>query len=129
LKKQPTVLGEDLIVVASQLASFDKTRDRPDLLALDAAGKLVVVEIKRDESGSGQDLQALRYAAYVATMQTDQIVELFRSYRQQQHAETLTNDEARERNWSSSLELNRSKPWTKMKSLASSLSLANFGLG
>ena len=35
LKKEPTLLGEDLLVVASQLASFDKTRDRPDLLALE----------------------------------------------------------------------------------------------
>jgi RecB family endonuclease NucS len=90
LKKEPTLLGEDLLVVASQLASFDKTRDRPDLLALDAAGKLVVVEIKRDESGSAQDLQALRYAAYVSTLQADQVIDLFRSYRGAEHGESLS---------------------------------------
>src|SRR5438552_19118554 len=77
LKREPTLLGEDLLDVASQLASFDKTRDRPDLLAVDGAGKLVVIEIKRDDSGSGQDLQALRYAAYVSTLQVDQLVELY----------------------------------------------------
>jgi alkylated DNA nucleotide flippase Atl1 len=97
LKKEPTLLGEDLLVVASQLTGFDKTRDRPDLLALDAEGKLVVVEIKRDESGSGQDLQALRYAAYAPAIQADQVVELFRSYRSAEHGETLGAEQARAR--------------------------------
>ena len=80
---------------APKLSGFDKTRDRPDILALDAQGKLVVVEIKRDESGSGQDLQALRYAAYASTIQADQVVELFRTYRRAEHGETLDADEAR----------------------------------
>jgi hypothetical protein len=95
LKKEPTLLGEDLLVIASQLTGFDKTRDRPDLLALDASGKLVVVEIKRDESGSGQDLQALRYAAYASTLQADQVIELFRVYRGQEHGESLSAEQAR----------------------------------
>jgi alkylated DNA nucleotide flippase Atl1 len=95
LKAEPSLLGEDLLIVASQLTGFDKTRDRPDLLAIDAAGKLVVIEIKRDESGSSQDLQALRYAAYISTLQADQVVELFASYRASQYGESLTQDEAR----------------------------------
>ena len=97
LKKEPALLGEDLLVIASQLTGFDKTRDRPDLLALDDSGKLVVVEIKRDESGSGQDLQALRYAAYASTLQADQVIELFRSYRSKEHGETLSTEQARTR--------------------------------
>jgi alkylated DNA nucleotide flippase Atl1 len=97
LKKEPTLLGEDLLVIASQLTGFDRTRDRPDLLALDDSGKLVVVEIKRDESGSGQDLQALRYAAYASTLQADQVAELFRHYRRAEHGETLSPEEAQAR--------------------------------
>jgi alkylated DNA nucleotide flippase Atl1 len=97
LKKEPTLLGEDLLLIASQLTGFDKTRDRPDLLALDDSGKLVVVEIKRDESGSGQDLQALRYAAYASTLQADQVIELFRDYRSKEHGETLSTEDARKR--------------------------------
>src|SRR4051794_16937540 len=64
LKQQPAVLGEPLKIIASQLAGFEGTQDRLDLLALDQDGKLVVIEIKRDETSKNQDLQALRYAAY-----------------------------------------------------------------
>jgi len=97
LKKEPSVLGENLLIIASQLTGFDKTRDRPDHLAIDTAGKLVVVEIKRHDAGSAQDLQALRYAAYVSTLQSDQVVELFRMHRKEEHGETLPSEQARER--------------------------------
>jgi alkylated DNA nucleotide flippase Atl1 len=94
LKQEPGVVGEDLLIVASQFSGFDKTKDRPDLLALDRAGKLVVIEIKRDDSGSGQDLQALRYAAYVSTFSAEQLVGLYRGYQVQEHGRTLTTGEA-----------------------------------
>lgn len=55
LKTEPRLLGEDLLIIASQLTGFDKTRDRPDLLAMDAAGRLVVIEIKRD----GQEVRKI----------------------------------------------------------------------
>src|SRR5688572_14100026 len=64
----PEVLGEELLVITTQFAGFDKTKERSDILALDRAGRLVVIELKRDTSGSRQDLQALRYAAYCATL-------------------------------------------------------------
>jgi alkylated DNA nucleotide flippase Atl1 len=95
LKARPDLLGEELRIIASQLTGFDKTQDRPDVLALDREGKLVVIELKRDASGSGQDLQAIRYAAYASTFTADQIVALYRKYREVQHSETLTEAEAR----------------------------------
>ena len=42
IRAEPGLLGEELLIIASQFAGFDKTKDRPDLLALDRAGKLVV---------------------------------------------------------------------------------------
>jgi alkylated DNA nucleotide flippase Atl1 len=95
LKANPALLGEDLLIVASQLTGFDKTKDRPDLLALDRSGKLVVIEIKRDDSGSGQDLQALRYAAYVSTLEAEQLVGLYRAYVAGEQQRELTPAEAR----------------------------------
>ncbi len=96
LKAEPRVMGEELLIVASQVSNWDRTRDRPDLLALDRNGKLVVVEIKRDESGSGQDLQALRYAAYASTLDAEQVLDLYRSYRSKEHDEDLDPEQARE---------------------------------
>lgn len=95
LKENPEVMGEPLKIVGSQFAGFDRTLDRLDLLALDRDGKLVVIEIKRDDSSSGQDLQALRYAAYVSTMTAEQVVGLYRAYEAKERQRQLTAAEAR----------------------------------
>ena len=91
---KPELLGERLLVMTTQFAGFDRTRDRSDILALDEQGKLVVIELKR-ESDSRQDLQALRYAAYSATLRVDDLVELYVAHRLR-HGEELTEAEARD---------------------------------
>jgi alkylated DNA nucleotide flippase Atl1 len=95
LKEEPRIMGEELKIVASQFAGFDRTLDRLDLLALDRAGKLVVVEIKPDDSGKSQDLQALRYAAYVSALTAEQVVDLYRGFERAQHGRDLSTPEAR----------------------------------
>jgi len=94
IKADPTIVGDDLRLIACQFAGFDKTKDRLDLLAIDRAGKLVVIELKRDVSGSGQDLQALRYAAYVAVLTAEQVIDLYRAYRAREDGVELTTAEA-----------------------------------
>lgn len=84
LVNAPAVLGEELLVITNQFAGFDNTRERSDILALDRAGKLVVIELKRDTSGSRQDLQALRYAAYSATLSHDDLAELYAAHQGRQ---------------------------------------------
>lgn len=77
LAAEPRVLGEELLVITTEFAGFDKTRERSDILALDVAGRLVVIELKRDTSGSRQDLQALRYAAFSSTLTLDDLLDLY----------------------------------------------------
>jgi alkylated DNA nucleotide flippase Atl1 len=91
---KPELLGERLLVITTQFSGFDRTRDRSDILALDEQGKLVVIELKR-ESDSRQDLQALRYAAYSATLRVDDLIELYVAHRVR-HGEELTEAEARD---------------------------------
>jgi hypothetical protein len=62
---RPAVLGEPLLMIGRQVA-MDEGKDRIDLLALDTAGSLVVIELKRDLVGGSADLQALRYAALLS---------------------------------------------------------------
>ena len=71
----PELLGEPLLVVASEYAGFDRTSERLDVLALDRQGKLVVVELKRSARGTTAELQALRYAAYCSTLTLDEYLE------------------------------------------------------
>lgn len=64
VSKAPAVLGEPLLIIGRQV-QLDEGKDRIDLLAVDKAGRLVIIELKRDLVGGSADLQALRYAALV----------------------------------------------------------------
>ena len=68
LRDAISALGEDLLVVAEEFGHWEDARRRIDLLALDRAGHLVVIELKRDETGGHMELQAIRYAAMVSSM-------------------------------------------------------------
>ena len=57
----------------------DSTR-RVDLLAIDRTGSLVVIELKRTDDGGHMELQALRYAAMVSTMTTEQLYSAYAHY-------------------------------------------------
>jgi alkylated DNA nucleotide flippase Atl1 len=96
IKREPEILGEEIRILASQFSNWNKTSDRPDLLGLDRAGKLVVIEIKRDGSGRDQDLQAIRYASYVSTLSSDKVIELYQAYRAREHGEEVSLAEATE---------------------------------
>jgi alkylated DNA nucleotide flippase Atl1 len=96
IKREPEILGEEILILASQFSNWDKTSDRPDLLGLDRRGKLVVVEIKRDISGKDQDLQAIRYASFASTLSSDDVIQLHRDYRHKEQGEDLTSGESRE---------------------------------
>ena len=72
--------GTDTMVLAEEFGHWEDAKRRIDLLCLDAARNLVVVEIKRTETGGHMELQALRYAAMVSTMRFDQAVDAHRKY-------------------------------------------------
>lgn len=80
LVHQPDALGEDLLILQKEFDGFDETRERLDLLALDKVGNLVVIENKLDDSGRDVTWQALKYTAYVSTLKTVQIVEIYQKY-------------------------------------------------
>lgn len=82
----PSVLGPDLLIVTSEYDRWEgadgvTARDRLDVLALEASGRLVVVELKR---GSDRDihLQAITYAALVSRFDRTTLAEA--------HADWLT---------------------------------------
>ena len=61
----PRILGDDLLIVGKEFSGFDRTNERLDLLAVDGAGRLVVIELKRDDSGTDVHWQAIKYASYL----------------------------------------------------------------
>jgi hypothetical protein len=74
LREHLAELVPDLLVIAEEFGDWDDSRRRIDLLGLDRLANLVVIELKRGDTGVHMELQAVRYAAMVSTMTFEQAV-------------------------------------------------------
>lgn len=80
LRDRPDVLEDRLFVLAEEYGGWEESKRRIDLLALDGRGRLVVIELKRRDQDSLMDLQAIRYAAMVANMTLEQVIQAHREF-------------------------------------------------
>lgn len=94
---EPGILDEELLIVTSEYAGFEDTLDRLDVLALDRAGKLVVIELKRDQADRTTDLQALKYASFCSTLTAEDIQQLYREFHGERTEDDLTPEDVGER--------------------------------
>ncbi len=86
VEKNPEIIDEDLLIIGKEVSLPSDIRI--DLLAIDKKSNLVIIELKRDDSGRNVDWQAIKYASYCSNFTN---AEIFRQY-----AEYLgtTEDEA-----------------------------------
>lgn len=80
IAKQPDVLGEEFLIIQKEFSGFDGTNERPDLLALDKQGALVIIENKLDDSGKDVTWQALKYASYCSSLSKANITKIYQQY-------------------------------------------------
>ena len=80
LRNQPEVLEEGLFIITEEFSNWEGSGRSIDLLGLDATGRLVVVELKRGETGEHMDLQAIRYAAMVSTITLRQAIDAHQAH-------------------------------------------------
>jgi hypothetical protein len=80
IAKNPSCLGEELLIIQKEFAGFDDTKERLDLLALDKRGNLVIIENKLDDTGRDVVWQALKYVSYCSSLTTQDIEQIFSSY-------------------------------------------------
>jgi len=99
IAKDPSVLGEELLVIQKEFAGFSDTNERLDLLALDKQGNLVVIENKRDDTGRDAVWQVLKYASYCASLSKQQIREIY-----QRHLDSQGEGQSAEENLAEFLE-------------------------
>jgi hypothetical protein len=78
IEKTPDVLGEPLLILAKEFSL--PSGIRVDLLALDKSANVVVVELKRDASGSDVEWQATKYASYCSNLVPDEIFDALATY-------------------------------------------------
>ena len=80
LRNKPEVLEEGLFIVAEEYSDWVESNRRIDLLAVDGKGRLVVIELKRSDEDSLMDLQAIRYAAMVANMPLEKVIDAHKEH-------------------------------------------------
>jgi hypothetical protein len=78
--KNTDMLGEKLLIIQKEFCGFDDTKERLDLLAVDAFGNLVVIENKLDDSGRDVAWQSLKYASYCSSLTKADIKDIFQKY-------------------------------------------------
>ncbi len=80
LNANPDPLEEGLFIIATEFGDWEGSKRRIDLLALDNEARLVVIELKRSQTGDHAELQAIRYAAMVSNMTKSRIIDAHSDY-------------------------------------------------
>ncbi|MCK5132002.1 MAG: hypothetical protein KAR40_07610 [Candidatus Sabulitectum sp.] len=80
IKKNIDTIAPNTLVIAEEFSEWTDSKRRIDLLAIDTDASLVVIELKRPETGERMELQAFRYAAMVSTLTFSRAVEIYKKY-------------------------------------------------
>ncbi len=72
----PGILGDDLLIVGKEFSGFEGINERLDLLAVDADGRLIIIELKRDDTGADAHWQAIKYASYLSAATQEDIIRM-----------------------------------------------------
>lgn len=91
IEKTPSVLGQELLVIAKELPLPSGLR--LDLLAIDRQANLVIIELKRGESGRNVEWQAIKYASYCSNFLPEEIFTYYAQYLQSDTDEAQTTIE------------------------------------
>lgn len=78
--KDPTCLGEELLIIQKEFDGFNDTKERLDLLALDKLGNIVVIENKLDDSGKDVTWQIIKYASNCSSLSKYDIIKIYQSF-------------------------------------------------
>jgi hypothetical protein len=79
IEKMPSILGEELLVIGKEVIL--SSGKRLDLLCIDKQSSLVIVELKRDDSGSAVEWQAIKYASYCSNYLPSDIYQQYSAYK------------------------------------------------
>ncbi len=79
IEKTPNILGEELLVIGKEVIL--SSGKRLDLLCIDKTSNLVIIELKRDDSGDSVEWQAIKYASYCSNYLPGDVYRIFSEYK------------------------------------------------
>jgi hypothetical protein len=94
LRERIDIVSPDTLVISEEFGEWEDSKRRVDLLGIDKQANLVVVELKRNETGAHMDLQAIRYAAMLSTVTFEKVVEIYAQYLKDNHREEINPRES-----------------------------------
>lgn len=77
-KNNPDILKENLLIISEQV--YLPSGRQPDLIAIDKNGDLVIIELKRDDSGRDVYWQAITYAAQFSEYSYSEIIDMYETF-------------------------------------------------
>ncbi|MBC8987733.1 hypothetical protein H9X96_18370 [Pedobacter sp. N36a] len=80
LRDKIEIISKDTLIIAEEFSEWDESKRRIDLLGIDKDANLVVIELKRNDTGDHMELQSLRYASMISTMSFERCVSIFQTY-------------------------------------------------
>lgn len=80
LKKNIDIIAPNCLIISEEFSEWTDSLRRIDLLAIDKEANIVVIELKRNETGKHIELQAIRYAAMVSTLTYSRAISIYQSY-------------------------------------------------
>lgn len=80
LRDKIEIISPNTLIISEEFSEWDESKRRIDLLGVDKEANLVVIELKRNDSGDHMELQALRYASMISTMNFDRCISIFQNY-------------------------------------------------
>lgn len=96
LRDKIDAISPDTLVISEEFSEWSEGARRIDLLGLDKQVNLVVIELKRDETGAAMELQALRYAAMASTLTFKKAVDVYQKYLDKRNLEKNAEQEIKD---------------------------------
>ena len=92
IAKDPSCLGEELLIIQKEFDGFQETRERLDLLAVDKQGNLVIIENKLDDSGKDVTWQVIKYASYCSSLSKEDLRNIYQQYLKTIHSDSSAEE-------------------------------------
>ncbi len=89
LRERIDIISPDILIISEEFGEWEDCKRRVDLLGIDKQAKLVVIELKRNETGAHMELQAVRYAAMLSTLTFERVIEIYTKFMNEKRGETF----------------------------------------